>query len=115
MRAKYAAAIRDGILKGRQTRYGDLDDPYYELRSKIIWGYFGDSVLREPALKAFERTWNDVSQRRMQDYTDAERREAKRNFDKAWDYWTESREERQLRLLREEVKDLKERVRRIEQ
>lgn len=111
MRAKYASAIRDGILKGRQTRYGDLDDPYYKLRSEIIWGYFGDSTLRELTLKAFEHTWETETATRMEGKTPEERREAERNFERVWEFHTESREEKQLRLLREEVDSLSRRVR----
>lgn len=113
MRARYAAAIRSGILKGRQTRYGDVDDPYYELRSNIIWGY-SEVPLRELALRAFEYTWTMDVKKRKRRMTPEAREDAKANFKKAWEYWTESREERQKRLLREEVDALAKRVRALE-
>jgi len=114
VRAKYAHAIRYGIMKGRQTRYGDVDDPYYKLRSDIIWGW-SEYDLRELALKAFEHTWQTETATRMQDYSEEERAEAQRIFERRWQIHTESREERQVRLLREEVQDLKERLLKIEQ
>lgn len=114
MRAKHAAAIRYGILKGRQTRYGDLDDPYYELRSNVINGY-SEWDLRELALKAFEHTWETEAATRMEGKTPEEYAEAKANFVRVWELYSESREERQTRLLREEVKALSKRVRALEE
>lgn len=107
MRAKYAEAIRYGIMAGRRTRYGDADDPYYEERSKIIWSGW---ELRELVLKAFEHTWETETATRKEGMTPEEWVQARENFNKAWELHTESREERQTRLLREEIKALKNRV-----
>lgn len=111
MRAKYAEAIRYGVKAGQRTRYGDLDDPYYAERSKIIWSGW---ELRELVRKAFERTWETETATRMQGKTREERAEAKANFERVWEIHTETRVERQIRLFREEVQDLKVRLTRIE-
>lgn len=103
MRAKYAAAIRYGIKQGKKTRYGDEDDPYYELRSEVLWRYFMESRLRELALSAFTRTWRKVSALRVSGLDASAVSEANAAFERAHTLWTESRQERELRLLREEV------------
>lgn len=114
MRAKYARAIRQGILLGQKTRYGDVDDPYYKLRSEIIYGY-GEWDLRALAIKSFEHTWKTESATRMQDYTEEERAEAQRIFEYVYELHTESRVEKQIRLFREEVQVLAKKVHTLEE
>lgn len=114
MRAKYAEAIRMGIKLGQKTRYGDVDDPYYKLRSEIIYGY-GEWDLRELAIKAFEHTWETESATRMQGKTREEKAEAKRAFEHVYELHTESRVEKQIRLFREEVQVLAKKVHTLEE
>jgi hypothetical protein len=116
MRAKYAEAIRWGIVAARKTRYGDVDDPYYEVRRELRWSFdpMTEERLERLASQAFDREWLAVSERRVVGLTDAERREAARTFEVRYDRWMETREERQYRLLREEVAELKRKIQGME-
>lgn len=110
MRKQYAAAIREGIEKGRKTRFGIPGDPYYTLRSELIWAqvFPGDSrKCREIALEAFNRTALRKRESEIRQMTDEEYQEAKANHERAWVYHTETRQEREYRLLREEVEKIR--------
>lgn len=103
------AAVRLGITLGKQVRYGAPDDPYYELRSEAIWNY---SIgyprrLRELCVRAFKRTSEALIEARRSQLTGETLEEAERNFLRAHLLWTESREEREMRLLREEIAELR--------
>lgn len=112
IRAKHADAIREGIKAGRRTRYGDRDDPHYQLRSELIWGW-SELPLRELALKAFGRTWTRLVEEKCAEMTQSERLDAEANFEHAHMVHVESREARQYRLLREEVGVLRERINQV--
>ncbi|TDP92314.1 hypothetical protein EDF62_1519 [Leucobacter luti] len=107
MKAKYAAAIRHGIQQGRKTRYGEIDDPYYELRSGLLWSAMRGGRPGELQMEAFKRTWQQVSAARIASMTMAEKREAERAFKISHERFTETRAEREKRLLREEVSGLR--------
>lgn len=112
MRAKYAAAIRDGIKSARETDFGALDDPFYKLRSRLIWGYNGKE--KEVALAAFRREHQKLMDERTAGLSHAEVRELDENFHHVWILWNETPQERRERELRGEVADLKLRLRELE-
>lgn len=109
MRAKYAAAIRAGILAAKHTDYGSEDDPYYRIRSQIIWSG-QPTELRKLTLKAFNAHWEKIVQRLLSSMTHEEARAAKKAFEKAFTVFSESRAEREMRLLREEVERMRARL-----
>lgn len=108
LRARYAAIIRYSILAGRETRYGERDDPYYRLRSDIIHRY--PSADRELGLRAFKRSWESTCLARGADWTHKEHRDAEATFKRCYEIWMETRAQREMRLLREEVQGLRQQV-----
>src|SRR5690606_19106223 len=86
-------------------------------RSKLIWG-FGfngyDGRLRELALEAFYRTWERMRSERLEAMDPAERERAEAAFARAHAMFVETGEERQSRLLREEVASLRARLEALE-
>lgn len=106
MKAKYASAIREGLATARLTDYGTEGDRYYSLRSQLIWNeaFPSDShTCRNLALEAFKRETKKIMAKRIEQMTPAQRRGAAAAFDRAYTLHTESRSEREMRLLREEV------------
>lgn len=110
MKAKYAEAIRFGIMAGRQTRFGDVDDPYYRKRSEVIWSYWQNHGLQDLAHRAFKHAAEASRSRSVASMTPEEYVQACKNFELSWTLFTESREEHQFRMLREEVAALRKRV-----
>lgn len=103
----YAAAIRYGIEQGNRHNYGDINDPYYEARDKVNWYSDLNSTLDELAMKAFDRTTAKRREEAEARMSEAELDTARKVFAKRWVEFRETRSERELRLIREEVQAIR--------
>ena len=110
MRAKYASAIRSGIENARAVRYGENPTGLYQKRSDTIWGNFhfgGGSSEWEYAIRAFDRE----NERRVKAHTKnmsiGEYQSFWLRLERERKIFWEDPEEREVRLLREEVSKLR--------
>ena len=116
MKKKYAAAIRFGIEQGKRHRFGEENDPFFEAWRAVVNYAFGESHrLNDLAIKAFERTTQKVRSEWAKQMTHGQTYDVLAVFDRVRVLHTESREEREMRLLREEVAAMREQVKRWEE
>lgn len=104
MKKQYAEAIRYGIRLANETKFGEPDDTFYEKRSEANWAYYPESTTLNKLTKAaFNRTHTKIKQRYRDTHTDEEWETTWESHERLWRIYTESRQEREIRLLREEV------------
>lgn len=110
MKKQYAEAIRYGIKLANETKFGEPDDPFYSKRSDANWAYFPSNSLNALTKTAFDRTHDKIMQRYRAAHTDEEWEAARETFEHTWTLYVETRQEREIRLLREEVVHFRELV-----
>lgn len=112
MRKQYAEAIRVGIQKAKLTNFGDINDQFYEIRGDLIYpivfSHSNAKKCRGLSLEAFNRTAKKMRDEKIKNMSIEEYKEASKNFKRAHLLYTETREEREYRLLREEVQTMRE-------
>ncbi|WP_028245414.1 hypothetical protein [Pseudoclavibacter soli] len=117
IRPFHARSIRLGIRYGRLTRYGELDDPYYRLRSKLLlgpWVQPDEDIDWGLAEEAFRRTRISLQRARLSAMSPAEQAAARDIEDTVYRRYVESSEQRRARQQQEELDSLRHRVATLE-